>query len=196
MLLAAAAGGGEAGRVAGNIRRPGAIAKAKRPHDGRRQRAEADRVGIRTLAKAGMDPRAMAYMFERLSRANRFQGNNVPEFLLTHPVTKDRIADSYNQASKFSDETYEPDLDYQLMRARVQVNTSRSVEEAITAMRMEKETADPVRRTAAQYGLALALTESRQLDRAGSQLESLRTEYPDKIAFILAEAEMHEKAER
>lgn len=193
-VLLMAAGGGEAGMAA--ISAGQALSQNQMLQYSRGREAEADRVGIRTLAKAGMDPRAMAYMFERLSRANRFQGDSIPEFLLTHPVTKDRIADSYNQTSKFSDETYEPDLDYQLMRARVQVNTARSVDDAITTMRARMETADAVHRVAAQYGLALALTESRQLDRAAGQLDSLREEYPDKIAFIVAEAELHEKAER
>ena len=38
----------------------------------REREAEADRVGIDTLAQSGMDPRAMAYMFERLQRASRY----------------------------------------------------------------------------------------------------------------------------
>ena len=91
----------------------------------REREAEADRIGIYTLADAGMDPRAMAYMFERLQRASRYStGNRIPEFLRTHPVTNDRIADSYNQTRNYPSETYPIRLDYQLMRARARALTT------------------------------------------------------------------------
>lgn len=193
-VLLMAAGGGEAGMAA--ISAGQALSQDQMLRYSRSREAEADRVGIRTLAKAGMDPRAMAAMFEQLSRASRFQGDQIPEFLRTHPVTRDRIADSYNQVAQYPRKDYELDLDYQLMRARVRVNSARSVQDAVATMEAELETGEAIRRTAAQYGLALALTESGQLDRAGWQIDSLRKEYPDKIAFVLAEAKVHERAER
>lgn len=193
-VLLIAAGGGEAGMAA--ITAGQAASQSQMLQYSRGREAEADRVGIRTLVKAGMDPKAMAYMFERLSRATRFQGTNIPEFLRTHPVTKDRIADSYNQAAQYPSHEPSLDLDYQLMRARVRVFTARTPEEAVTTMRAESEDPNPVRRIAGQYGLALALTRTSQLDRAAWQLQSLRKEYPDKIAFMIAEAEMLERGER
>ena len=61
-------------------------------------------------------------MFERLQRLvhRRKRG---PEFLRTHPVTKSRIADSYNQAM---DILIKPSLrlNYQLMKSRVRALTS------------------------------------------------------------------------
>ncbi|RZA21217.1 MAG: M48 family peptidase [Lysobacteraceae bacterium] len=66
--------------------------------------AEADRVGIRTLAHAGFDPEAMAEFFETLQSAVRMnQGderNRVPGYLQTHPVTLSRISEARERAAK------------------------------------------------------------------------------------------------
>ncbi len=162
----------------------------------RAREAEADRVGIYTLAQAGMDPRAMAYMFERLDRANRYVGEQIPEFLRTHPVTKSRIADSYNQARLYPSEDYPLDLDYQLMRNRVLVASAESPGHAVKRMKAELDDANPVERTAARYGLVLALTAQRETDEAMRQLRPLEESHPGKIAFTVARAQIHVRAER
>ncbi len=59
---------------------------------------EADRIGIQTLAKAGFDPHAMGGAFTALSRVMRVNGIDVPEFLRTHPVDVNRIADAKSRA--------------------------------------------------------------------------------------------------
>lgn len=60
---------------------------------------EADRIGFETLNQAGFDPNAMTSMFERMQFSQRF-GARPPEFLLTHPMTQARIADSAGRAKK------------------------------------------------------------------------------------------------
>ncbi len=57
----------------------------------RKDEIEADRMGIRTLAAAGYDPEAMADFFQRM-QDTLGNGDHVPELLLTHPVTLERIA--------------------------------------------------------------------------------------------------------
>ncbi len=72
----------------------------------RQDEAEADRVGIQTLARAGFDPNAMADFFARMDRALR-PGNddsNVPGLLRTHPVTVTRISDAKARAQGMADE--------------------------------------------------------------------------------------------
>lgn len=66
----------------------------------RQDEAEADRVGIQTLARAGFDPDAMADFFGRMDRALR-PGNddsNYPSLLRTHPVNTSRISDAKARA--------------------------------------------------------------------------------------------------
>lgn len=157
----------------------------------RSREKEADLVGIDTLAAAGLDPNAMAYMFERLSRAQRFSGRNIPEFLLTHPVTKDRITDSYAKSTKLPTPEVETSLDFQLMRARAQVISNKNSGSAILQMRALLDDPDPVKVTAANYGLAIAQTRAGNYDDSMQTILGLQFSHPGKLAFILAEAELH-----
>ena len=60
---------------------------------------EADRIGIRTMSRARFDPDAVATFFVRLEQQSRLYGNQVPEFLRTHPVNTTRISDPELDAS-------------------------------------------------------------------------------------------------
>lgn len=66
--------------------------------------AEADRIGIRTLAHAGYDPEAMADFFVTLQSVVRMnQGDEraaVPGYLQTHPLTLARISEARERAAK------------------------------------------------------------------------------------------------
>jgi len=62
--------------------------------------AEADRVGIQTLARAGFDPMAMAGAFQTLQKVMRVNGIDIPEFLLDHPLDTKRIADAKSRAEQ------------------------------------------------------------------------------------------------
>ncbi|MBA8883926.1 M48 family metalloprotease [Dokdonella fugitiva] len=62
--------------------------------------AEADRVGIQTLARAGFDPMAMAGAFQALQKVMRVNGIDIPEFLLDHPLDTRRIADAKARAEQ------------------------------------------------------------------------------------------------
>ena len=68
--------------------------------------AEADRIGIRTLARAGYDPVAMADFFEKLQsvvRANQgTERERTPDYLQTHPVTTSRISESRERARQLA----------------------------------------------------------------------------------------------
>jgi predicted Zn-dependent protease len=66
----------------------------------RGEEAEADRVGIDTLARAGFDPMAMTGAFQTLQKMMRVNGVDVPEFLLDHPLDTKRIADAKARATQ------------------------------------------------------------------------------------------------
>jgi predicted Zn-dependent protease len=163
----------------------------------RERESEADRIGIYTLAESGLDPRAMAYMFEQLQRASRYNtGNRIPEFLRTHPVTKDRIADSYNQTQNYPKKTFPVNLDYQLMRVRARVLTTKSLREEIARLRESVKSDDKIQRVTSQYGLTLALTRDMKFDEARRYINQLREDYPLSIPFRIAEAEIYETAQQ
>src|SRR6476646_7209464 len=68
--------------------------------------AQADRIGIRTLARSGYDPAAMANFFEKLQsivRANQgTERERTPDYLQTHPVTTSRISESRERARQIA----------------------------------------------------------------------------------------------
>jgi beta-barrel assembly-enhancing protease len=73
----------------------------------RSNESEADRLGIRTLARSGYDVDAMAGFFERMSAAMRGNegGYSVPEFLRTHPVNITRISEAKARAEQMKKDT-------------------------------------------------------------------------------------------
>lgn len=70
----------------------------------RSKEAEADRVGIRTLARSGYDPAAMAAFFERLQSVVRSTPSreSTPDYLQTHPVTTTRISEARDRARQIA----------------------------------------------------------------------------------------------
>ena len=86
----------------------------------RRNEREADRVGMDTLSSAGYDPYAMPQMFGELQKKYRYSGAQLPEFLLTHPVTESRIADSLNRASYLKRPgMHPPKIEFEIVKQRL-----------------------------------------------------------------------------
>jgi len=109
IVLAQAAGGSSSGDAS-----QAAIASAmglmqQRQIDyTRSNESEADRVGIRTLSRAGYDIDAMAGFFSKLQQATRVARGSgrdaVPDYLQTHPVTTTRISEARQRADQLRGE--------------------------------------------------------------------------------------------
>jgi predicted Zn-dependent protease len=105
IVLAQAAGGSSSGDAS-----QAAIASAmglmqQRQIDyTRSNESEADRVGIRTLSRAGYDVDAMAGFFARMAQATRSNRGSdrdrTPDYLMTHPVTTTRISEAQQRAEQ------------------------------------------------------------------------------------------------
>jgi predicted Zn-dependent protease len=79
-----------------------ALAAQRRIDYTRENEAEADRIGIQTLARAGYDPSGMADFFERMQRLGRGNsgGYNAPDYLQSHPVTTLRLSEARDRAAR------------------------------------------------------------------------------------------------
>ncbi len=186
VLLATA--GGEAGMAALSAAQAAAQDSALRYS--RSNESEADRVGMQTVVAAGMDPHAAASMFERMMQASRYTSSNrIPEFLRTHPLSENRIADTRNRARQYTRPPMRDDTEYQLMRARVINHLAATPEEAIQKFRGELD-GSTRSREAATYGLVLALTEAGRVDQAALELDSIWSQSPDRLEYKLANADI------
>ncbi|HBK46166.1 MAG TPA: peptidase [Xanthomonadaceae bacterium] len=73
----------------------------------RSNESEADRLGIRTLARSGYDVDAMAGFFERMALTMRGNegGYSAPDYLQTHPVTTTRVSEAKARAEQMKKNT-------------------------------------------------------------------------------------------
>ncbi len=137
---------------------------------------EADRVGMQYLADAGFDPMGMPSFFEVISRLGGSMGNRAPEFMQTHPLSANRIAETRARAEKIEPREVRESPLYQLMRARIEVIGARSAEEALE--RFEgRIRGDPDDEPAwVRYGYGLALMRANRPAEAVPVFYRLREE--------------------
>jgi len=151
---------------------------------------EADRVGIRTLAESGYDPKGMASFFQQMEERARLYGSGLPEILQSHPVSNTRISEALNRAGDYSPEQikhYDP-LPYQLMRARTRVLTAPQASEALNFFTPE---INDQKNYGARYGYSLALVRSGRYEDALKQLQALSGEINQpNVEIALARAQL------
>lgn len=185
-ILIMATAGGDAGTAA--LTSAVAGMQSARLRFSRQFEREADNIGITTLARAGFDPQAMPEIFEEMNKASLY-GSRPPEFLLTHPVTENRIASSRARADQMSIQQLAAtsgSLDYQFMRVRAAVLGSTNPNEM--ARQLQKQLALTPSSPTIRYGLALTSMKIRDYTEAKTQLNWLRRRYPDDQHLIITQA--------
>jgi len=156
---------------------------------------EADRVGIQTLAGAGFDPNGMGLFFERLQKNSKLYGTQPPEFLSTHPVTTNRIAEAETRAASFGAVAAPDDLDFQLLRARLRVKTYQNPNQVLADFQHYHGMSggDTV---VERYEYALLLSANDRDKEAIGVLEPLYMADRDRIAYRLALGGVLEKVQQ
>jgi len=149
---------------------------------------EADRLGLKILTKAGRDPRASADMLNNMLALSRYKGNRPPEFLLTHPVTERRVADT--RARTLSEKTrhYPDNSDYYIMQARAAVVMQNDAKYSVSYFK-QKMDSNTLQKKAAKYGLALAYSKLGEYKKASQILSSLLSKDPFNRLFIYTDIE-------
>ncbi len=184
ILIAAADTQGGAAALSSTM---GASAQAQLTFS-RRNEEEADRVGMQTMVAADRDPKAMPQMFSRLQRSYRFYGQRPPEFLLSHPVTEARIADSLNRAETLpnvSHRAYSPEFD--IIRTRSEVHLSAQPGEILKRFVADVNSSNPA---VAHYGAMQAAMRTGQLDVAKQHFNQLPEPWKRHTYVKLSEIEL------
>ncbi len=160
----------------------------------RENEKEADRVGIALLAESEFNPASMADFFHKLDRESRLYGSSAPEFLRTHPVTENRIADAMNRAAQYPARKWHSSRNYYLIRNRLAVLTSRDPEVTYRQFENDLRNGRYIDKAAARYGLALAMMATKRYAGARRILDQLLNEDGGRIAYLLARARLESLA--
>lgn len=157
---------------------------------------EADRIGIELLHKAGFDTSAMAKFFERLQLANRYTDpKEIPEYLRSHPVTVNRIAEARERSERMGTSIIREDsYQYQLVWNKLNVMSAADPAQAKTYYETTLRDGTYRNEAAARYGYALALTEAGDFEKARIELSKLLNEQPNISAFQIASARVEQRA--
>lgn len=151
---------------------------------------EADRVGTQILADADFNPRAMPLFFQRLQNWSRLYETNLPEFLSTHPITSNRIAESMDRAQQYPNKKGADSPEFHHVRAKIRVMTAPRPADSVKQFRYNLAEAKFRYRDAERYGYALALANNQQYNEAGKEIAALRKANPNKLRYRIAEAEI------
>lgn len=157
----------------------------------RLQEQEADRVGIRMLANAGFDPRAMPDFFETLHRQARVSESAMPEFLRTHPITESRISDSRNRAEQYPRSRIYDSEEFLLTKTHLHVLTAGDPR-ALAAEYRRSLKSDPKRRHL-HYGLAMSLNRAGDYAAAEKTITRLLKTDQERLPYLLLRADISEK---
>jgi len=134
--------------------------------------SEADRVGLRILARAGFDPKAMPAFLAKLEQFSDGNNANSREYLQSHPLTLKRVSDTQARAKRIPFHGIKHRSSYLYMREKVRV-LSRSTQ----------ATPDKIPANIKKYAKALLLSQ-RNNDRLALQTLGSRSRIIPEAVLI------------
>lgn len=154
---------------------------------------EADRIGLRTLEKAQFDPHQVPLFFRYLQRQSRLYESGIPEFLRTHPITSDRVADIEARLTKMARRQVLDSVELMFLKARLRVYQ----DGAVSALEMFDEQIQSDNRAvklAGMYGSVFSLIAEEDsylmdLEKARETLDSLLKEEPGHPMLLSLQAD-------
>jgi predicted Zn-dependent protease len=171
ILLGAVTGEGDV--IAGGVAGAQSMAAQGQINFTRENEYEADRVGVGLLAASGFDPYGMPNFFSTLARQTGTLGYQAPEFLRTHPVTVNRIAETRARISGLPTGDVSDSPGYSLTRARIRILSSSTPEKALMYFQANRDATSDNDRLGTEYGIALALAELGRYEESKKKFAEL-----------------------
>jgi predicted Zn-dependent protease len=133
---------------------------------------EADYLGLGLVGKAGYDPHALASFFQELLTEQRLNPAGVPPYMLSHPVTQDRVAkvETIIAAQHLSTPPGRPNKSLGLQEAQAVIRAQNGPKEEVLAEYRRAAAAAP-KDAVAQFLLGRAYQSVGQSDAARVALE-------------------------
>ena len=149
--------------------------------------SEADHFGLRTMARAGFNPHAMAAFFKRLKTYDRFMSVDIPESWRTHPATDIRIAEAENLAARYPNPPIPDRPAFDRFQA---VLLAREGSPHTTAARLAHELKGRHDPSARRYGEAVADMRLGRFTAARRRLGALIAASPRVVAYRMTLAQL------
>jgi len=143
---------------------------------------EADRLGMHTLVSADIDPNGMPDMFKQMFDAHKYS-QRPPEFLLTHPVTENRISDAAARVDAMNIKSKSEDIEYQLMRTYTVLQYKKQSHNLAHYQSQFKKVTDTQDIQIIHYALALLLAEHKRFKEALTHSQALLDIDPQRITY-------------
>jgi len=152
----------------------------------RQNEREADYIGMQTLAASGYDPKAMPDMFAQIQQTTRFS-RTPPEFLLTHPITQSRIAESQNRAARLPSGKHSSNtLEFNLIKARIQAHYADKPEQLYAHYQAETDQNNDSLR----YALSYSAMQLKKFDEAKQYQQAFSDAFKQQLAGRILAAEL------
>ena len=150
---------------------------------------EADRIGITMLSAAGFDVRAAADFFETLQQSSRYTFKP-PEILLTHPLSRNRIAAARERAELYPKVEHQDSLDYTLVKSRIRSKALINDREAFRDIE-QKYQSNQLKTVEQHYLFSELLKNNARYSLAIDILSKLYNENPGNQLLLFSLSEAH-----
>ncbi|MTV37452.1 M48 family metalloprotease [Duganella radicis] len=141
---------------------------------GREAEREADRIGFQIMGEAGFDTSGMVAFFQQMQNSTRNYSDLVPAWLLTHPLTSERIADIQARIREQPYKQRVDSLDFYLVRSRARVlqdQTANGYNETRQFFQAQLQQDSWQQKAAGQYGMAFLSMKQGDFTAAQTWLE-------------------------
>ena len=137
----------------------------------REHEREADRLAINILANANINPKAMSGFFKTLLKENN--EDNALEFLRTHPLSKNRVVETENLASKYKGNFTNDSFSYQFVSARISIKNSDTRKFIESYLYNPNEIINSPSKAVDNYAYGLALIKEKKYEKSIVVLKNL-----------------------
>ncbi|MBD2795239.1 M48 family metallopeptidase [Xenorhabdus sp. 18] len=144
---------------------------------------EADRIGMRTLSRAGFDPHGMPDFMQILVDQSRYS-SKLPEMLYTHPLPDSRLSDARNRSNQYPAKTVSESQNFLFARVRILTMYSTDQRPYIEQLLKKYSQGTAKEQLAAAYGHAILLSQDKKYTEARAILSPMLDKQPDNIWFI------------
>jgi predicted Zn-dependent protease len=138
---------------------------------------EADRIGFQIMGAAGYDTSGMVAFFGRLQAAGRAYSDTTPAWLLSHPLTTERIADIQARIREMPYRQRIDTLEFHLVRARARVlqeTSDQGQRDSKLAFEAQMQLQNRQQQAGGQYGMAFLTLRQGDFTAAQKWLDKAR----------------------